>query len=83
MKVEKTTFEVEGVQEPCIIVSDDDESVKVRISTCYHYLGSNTLLLTEFIDGDYNSSDEWVGDFSSLTLSEATRLAKKFSAYLN
>lgn len=82
MKVERTKFLVEGIQEPCIIVSNEDGSVKVRISTCYHYLGKNSLYVREIIDDEFNAEDELTGDFKKLTDSDAIRIAKKFSAYL-
>lgn len=78
--VKKTTYEVEGIQEPCFEVSNG--YAMVRIATCYHYLGSNTLYLTEYLDGEYNGSDEWDGDFEELSMYEARKLAKEFSAYL-
>lgn len=88
MKVKRTTFETEGTQEPCIIVSNDDESVQVRISTCYHYIGSDTLYLREEIDGDYNSEDEiyfpdFCDELDDITDDDAITLAKQYSAYLN
>lgn len=55
MKVERTTFECEGIKEPCIMVSNEDGSVKVRISTCYHYIGKNSLYVREIIDDEFNS----------------------------
>jgi thiamine pyrophosphokinase len=48
----------------------------------YHYVGKNSLAITEFLDGDYNSSDEWTGDFDSLTEADAKRIAQKYSVYL-
>lgn len=82
MKAEKTTFEVEGINEPCILVKSDDDFVQVRISTSYHYYGPNQLFVAEYLDGDFNSMEEIMGDFKSLTLSEAKQIAKQHSAYL-
>lgn len=87
MKVERTTFEAEGTQEPCIIVSSDDGYVQVRISTCYHYIGSNSLYLRETHDGEYQSSDEYnmpefCDELDDITDEEAIALAKELSAYL-
>ena len=82
MKVERTTFDIMGIKEPCIMVSNEDGSVKVRISTCYHFLGKNTLYVREILDGEFNAEDELVGDFKILTNKEAIRIAKRFSAYL-
>ena len=80
MEVKRTTFEVEGINEPCIEVSDGYTTV--RISTCYHYLGKNTLYVREYLDGEYNGEDEWKGDFTTLTDADAIRIAKEFSAYI-
>lgn len=43
MKVERTTFECEGIHEPCIMVTSDSGYAQVRISKCYHYIGSDSL----------------------------------------
>lgn len=83
MKVQRTTFNCEGIQEPCIIVASDSEYAQVRISKCYHYIGSDSLYVREILDGEFNSEDEWTGDFDELTDEDAIRIAKKFSAYIN
>lgn len=80
MKVERTTFEVEGVNEPCILVSDG--YTEVRISKCHHIIGRDSLYLAEFLDGDFNGMDEWNGDFDDLRDKDAIRLAKAYSVYL-
>lgn len=81
IEVNKTTYLVEGCQEPCYEVSDG--YTMVRIAKMYHYIGRDTLVLTEYLDGEYNSSDEWDGDFDSLNEFDAKALAKKFSVYLS
>lgn len=81
IEVNKTTYLVEGCQEPCFEVSDG--YTMVRIAKYYHYIGKNTLILSEYIDGEWNSSDEWDGDFDTLSESDAKALAKKYSVYLN
>ena len=78
--VNKTTFKIDGCEEKCFEVSDG--YTMVRISKMYHYVGKNFLAITEFLDGDYNSSDEWTGDFDSLTEADAKRIAQKYSVYL-
>lgn len=83
MKVERTTFECEGIQEPCIMVSDDEGFAQVRISKCHHYIGSDSLYMREILDGEFNGEDEWTGDFDMLSDDDAVRLAKEYSAYLN
>lgn len=82
MKVIKTTFDCDGIKEPCIIVASDDDSLQVRISTCYHYFGNNSLFVREIIDGDYNREDEIKGDFNKLTPSKAKSIAQRYSIYL-
>lgn len=83
MKVQRTTFGCEGIQEPCIIVTSDSEYAQVRISKCYHYIGSDSLYVREILDGEFNSEDEWTGDFDELTDEDAIDIAKKYSAYIN
>lgn len=79
-KVTRTTFEADGVKEPCIVVSND--YAQVRISKYYHYVGSDTLNITEYIDGEFNSQEEWQGDYDLLSDFDAICLAKQYSAYL-
>lgn len=82
MKVERTTYLVDGCKEPCIIVSSDDNFVSVRISKMYHYIGNDTLYLVELIGNAYNSSEEFDGDFDLLTDKAAIAIARRFSIYL-
>lgn len=79
--VNKTTYLVEGCQEPCFEVSDG--STMVRIAKMYHYIGRDTLAISEYLDGEWNGSEEQNGDFDSLTEKDAKRIAKEFSVYLN
>jgi len=78
--VEKTTYMVDGCEEPCFEVNNG--YAMVRIAKMYHYFGKNTLAMSEYLNGEWNSSDEWEGDFDQLTEYNAMLLAKKFSAYL-
>lgn len=80
LKVQRTTFQVDGIDEPCIIVGS--EFAYVRISTMYHYIGRNSLYVAEFVDGQYNSSDELAGDFNHLSDDDARRIAKEYSVYV-
>ena len=77
----KTTYDVDGYSEPCFEVTDG--YVMVRIAPCYRLVGANTIFVTEYIDGEFNSREEWKGDFNSLTKQQATMIAKKCSAYLS
>lgn len=83
MKTKKTTFEVEGCIEPCFEVSSDDGFVLVRIHPCYHLTGSNSLYVSEYLDGDFNSREEIRGDFEELDTFSAQELAEQMSVYLN
>ena len=83
MKVQRTTFYCEGIQEPSILATSDTEYAQVRISKCYHYIGSDSLYVREILDGEFNSEAEWTGDFDELTDEDAIRIAKKYSAYIN
>ena len=78
--VKKTTYEVDGCTEKCFEVSNG--YAMVRIAKMYHYIGKDTLALSEYLDGEWNSSDEWNGDFDSLTEFDAKALAQKYSVYL-
>ena len=80
LKVTRTTYEVDGIKEPCIIVSDG--YTQVRISTCYHYIGPNTLYVSEFLGDDFNGTDEVIGDFNLLSDFDAIEIAKECSAYI-
>jgi len=84
MKVEKTTFKVDGIQEPCFLVSSDDDFVQVRISTCYHLIGRDNIYVREYIDGEFNSEDEWCNfhGIKGMTKKDALEVAKKYSIYL-
>lgn len=78
--IKKTTYEVEGSIEPCFEVTCG--SAMVRIAKCYHYLGSDTIKMTEFLDGEFNGSDEYKGDFDTLNNAGAHLLAKEFSSHI-
>jgi len=80
IKVKKTTYETDGCKEPCFEVTDG--FTMVRIAKMYYYLGKSTLLISEYVDGEYNSSDEWTGDFDKLTPAKAKQIALKYSVYL-
>lgn len=83
MKIERTRFECDGIQEPCIMVTSDSGYAQVRISKCYHYVGSDSLYVREILDGEFNEEEEWRGDFGELTDEDAIRIAKEFSVYIN
>ena len=80
LKVERTTFEIDGFEEPCIMVGEG--FAQVLISKCYHYIGSDSLYVREILGGDFNGEDEYIGDFDSLTDDDARRIARAFSAYV-
>lgn len=80
LEVNRTTFKVEGVDEPCIIVSNG--YTEVRISKCYHFMGRDSLYMRESLGSEYNNEEEWVGEFDLLSDYDAIELAKQFSVYL-
>lgn len=80
LEVKKTTYEVEGYEEPCWEVSNG--YTMVRISKMYRLAGKPSILLTEFLDGEWNDSEEWNGDFDGLDSFFAERMAKQYSVYL-
>lgn len=81
MKAIKTTYEVDGCIEPCWEVGSDNTFV--RISKFYHLIGRHTLLVREYVDGEFNSEEEVTGDFDSLTAQDAIRIAKQHSVYIH
>lgn len=80
LKVKKTTYEVDGCTEPCWEVSNG--YTMIRIAPFYHYIGLDTIILSEYMGGEFNSVEEWDYDFDELTQRDALILAKKFSVYL-
>lgn len=82
LSVKRTKYSVEGAMAPCIEVSNTDNFIMVRIAPYYHLIGPNTLYITEYIDGEYNGSDEWDGDFNALSDRDAISIAKRYSVYL-
>lgn len=78
--VKKTTFQVDGMKEKCFIVTDG--YTKIRINKYYHFIGHDTLFITQWLNGKFHSSEEWDGDFDSLTKTDAINIAKRFSVYL-
>jgi hypothetical protein len=81
MKAIKTHYTIDGEAIPCYEV-DNEAGVIVRIAPYYHYVGKTTCLLTEFINGEKNSTEEYSYEFDFLNAPEALRLATEFSAYL-
>ena len=80
LTVKKTTYTVEGIDEPCYEVSNG--YAMVRIAPLYNYVGSNDLLVIEYLDGEWNDEDIWSGDFDTLTEDKAVQIAKSYSVYL-
>lgn len=80
LQVKKTTYKVDGYKEPCFEVSNG--FAMVRLAKCYHLIGGDTLLMTEYLDGNWNAQEEWMVDFDALTKADARELAKRFSVYL-
>lgn len=81
LKVVRTTFKIEGIDEPCIMVGEG--FAQVRISKCHHFIGRDSLYVREILDGEFNAEDEFTGDFDTLTDDEARCIAREFSAYIN
>lgn len=81
IEVKKTTYMVEGCKEPCFEVTNG--FTMVRIAPVYHLLRRNSILLTEYIDGDYNSEEENLDyEFDEIDEDLAKELATKYSVYL-
>ena len=80
IEVKKTTYDAEGIEEACYEVTDG--FTKVRIAKMYHYIGNDTLVVSEYLDGEFNGSEEIIGDFDTLTEDGAKNIARRYSAYL-
>lgn len=80
LEAKKTTYLVDGCEEPCWEVSNG--YTIVRIAPFYHYIGHDTIMLSEYLDGEFNSDEEWDYDFGELNQNNVLRLAKRFSVYL-
>lgn len=80
LEVKKTTYVDEGCEEPCWEVTNG--YTMVRIAPSYHYIGHDTIMLSEYLGSEFNSNEEWDYDFEELTQSDAIALAKQFSLYL-
>lgn len=80
IEVKETTYEVEGSVEPCFEVTDG--FTMVRIAPFYHYYGRTTILITEYLGGEFNSSDDWDLTWDYVEESEAKEIAINYSAYL-
>lgn len=80
LQVKKTTYVVDGCKEPCWEVSDG--YTMVRIAKCYYLIGDDTMILTEYLDGVFNSREEWCEFFDDLNEKTAIEFAKRFSIYL-
>ena len=81
IEVKKTTYNVEGIEEPCYEVTDG--FTMVRIAKMYHYIGNDTLVVSEYLYGEFNGTEEIVGDFDSLSETYVKRIAHEQSAYLS
>lgn len=81
LTVKKTTYTVQGSVEPCFEVTNG--YAMVRIAPYYHYRGSDELIITEYLDGEWNDEDVWSGNFNTLTEDKAIQIAKSYSVYLN
>lgn len=75
-----TTYEVDGCEEPCYEVTDGH--TMVRLAPCYHYFGQTTTLVTEYLDGEFNSQEELDRDWDSLEVEDVVQIALYYSAYL-
>lgn len=80
IEVKKTTYKVQGCKEKCWEITNG--SIMVRIAKLYHLIGRDTIVLTEYNNGNYQNDEEWDIDFDTITKSDALRIAKQFSIYL-
>lgn len=80
IEVKKTTYKVDGCTEPCFEVTNG--FVMIRIAPFYHYIGNDTILITEYHDGEFASREEWDIPWDYIGKPEAVDIAKRFSVYL-
>lgn len=79
-KVKRTTYVVDGFVEPCFEVTNG--YTLVRIAPCYHSIDKDTIIITEFLGGEFNAEDEWDYEYDYLDCKDALCLAKRYSIYL-
>ena len=79
LEAKKTTYMVDGCEEPCWEVSNG--YTMVRIAKYYHYIGDDTMILTEYLDGEWNNQEEWSESFDSL-YEKLNRLEEAYQCYL-
>lgn len=80
IKIKKTTYEVENSIEPCFEVSNG--YCLIRIAPFYHLMSKTTILITEYLDGDFQSQEEWDIEFDYLDEYKAMEIAKEYSLYI-
>jgi hypothetical protein len=80
LEVKKTTYMVDGCEEPCWEVSNG--YTMIRISKLYRIIGRPSIQITEFLGGEWNSCEEFDADFDELDSFFAERMAKQYSVYL-
>lgn len=84
MKAIKTQYNAGyGEMQDCIkVISDNDPETYVRFAPLYSLIGSTKVIMTEYVNGEFNSSDTLGVDWEDLTLEDAERIVKKESVYL-
>lgn len=80
IEVKETTYEVDGSVEPCFEVTDG--YTLVRIAPFYHYFGKTTILITQYLNGEFHSDEEWNYEWDYIDEGDAKEIAMKYSAYL-
>lgn len=80
IEVKKTTYTVEGCDEPCWEVCNG--YTMIRISPLYRIAGRPSILLTEYLDGEWNGNEEFDEEFDGVDAWFAEHLAKQFSCYI-
>ena len=81
VEVKRTTYEVDGSKEPCFEVTDG--YTMVRIAPCYHLIFKDTILITEYVGGEFNSDEEWDLTWDDIEEADAKEIAINYSAYLS
>lgn len=82
MNIKKTNFDVDGMKVPCYEVTDNDGYAMVRIHPCYRIIGNNTTYATEYLDGEFNSREEYSYDFDMLTTYDIKRIVREQTCYI-
>lgn len=84
MTVKEATYIVEDEEQPCFIVSDDeDPTTFMRFAPLYFLIDTTKVIVKEYIGGEYNSTEELDVEWDDMDESLALELTRKLSVYVH